>query len=110
MSNTILPYGLFLFVALFIYYGAYAIPYEKKHSPPEGTPRWIFWVNVVFVKGILAILIISFPVFTTWMWGADILQKWEEFVVPWLTAGLNVCVWGQIILYCYYKFYRKFKK
>ena len=61
MNNTILPYGLFLFIALFIYYGAYAIPYEKKHKPPEETSRWIFWVDVVLVKGILVILIIAFP-------------------------------------------------
>lgn len=63
MNNTILPYGLFLFIALFIYYGAYAIPYEKKHKPPEETSRWIFWVDVVLVKGILVILIIAYDNF-----------------------------------------------
>ena len=110
MNNTILPYGLFLFIALFIYYGAYAIPYEKKHKPPEETSRWIFWVDVVLVKGILAILIIAFPVFTTWMWEPDIIQKWEDFVIPRLTTGLTVCFWGRIIIYYYYKFYRNFKK
>ena len=110
MNNTILPYGLFLFIALFIYYGVYAIPYEKKHKPPEETSRWIFWVDVVLVKGILVILIIAFPVFTTWMWEPDIIQKWEESVIPRLTTGLTVCFWVRIIIYYYYKFYRKFKK
>ena len=108
--EEILPYRLFLFIALLIYYGTYAIPYVEKHKAPEGTPQWIFWLDVVFVKAVLVILIASVPAYTVWIWETDILQIWEEFAIPCLHIGLSICVWGRIIIHYYYKFYQKFKK
>lgn len=108
--SDISPYYLFIFIGLFAYYCPYAISYAKEHTPPEGTPRWVFRLNVVFVRGILVVLMVGFPAFTTWMWSADVIQRWEEFVVPWLQIALTVCLLGQAAIYYYYKFYPKFKK
>lgn len=106
----ILPYHLFLYIGVFFLYGAFTVSYSKKHKPPEGTPRWVFWLDGVFVKGIFVLFAASLPAFTTWMWDPDFLEKWADFVMPWLDAGLNICVWGRIILYYYYKFHNRFKK
>lgn len=108
--NTILPYRLFVFIVLLIGYGAYAIPYVKNHRPPEGTLRWVFWLDVILVEGLLVFLVAGFPAFAPWLWPDDFIGRWEEMVVPWLEIGIGICFWGRIILYYYYKFHNKFKK
>ena len=102
--------SLFLFVILVLCYGGYAIPYVKHHQPPEGTARWVFWLDVILVEGLLVVLVAGFPAFAPWLWPDDFIGRWEQMVVPWLEIGIGICVLGRIIPYLYYKFHNKFKK
>lgn len=107
MATDLIPWGLIVFVLVYGLDLYYTVTFRKKHVPPEGTPLWVYWVDLVCVWCINPLFLLTFPIFTWKFWGQDAAEQWLEWVEPIVRNGFAICILVRFVIHYYYKFRKK---
>ena len=110
MMTDLIPWGPIVFVMIYGLDLHYTVTFRKKHEPPEGTPRWIYWMDVLCVWGVNLLLAAMVPLFVSKYLSPTFIEQWLETAYPILRICLSLCVLERFVVHYYYKFHEKSKK